>query len=395
MEYNFLYSTKVEYDMDENAFHPVRSGEVRWADNGQYCYFHPNPLPFELRLDAKMRKLIDDTMISLGRLDGKVSQMSSPERDIILTAFALKESTLSSAIEGTGTTLADMYRLSKQPERDLKKAEDNKKVTNYRDALNAGLNAIGQGERLSEDLMFRLHRILLDGARGSDRNPGSYRDCQVFVGNAGDDLETARYVPVPSDIVPWLMSQWFDYVGSEEYENPIIRAAMAHYQFETVHPFKDGNGRMGRLAIMLILRLSGALTHPVLYPSEFFNAYRTDYINRLSAVREDDNVEQWIEFFLTGLSTQAERSIAVIDRLLKYRKELMCEIRTNHARAIEMLFANPYVRACDLESELDISATTALKILNDLESKGIIRETTGQRRNRLYVADRIMEILES
>ncbi len=381
--------------MDETAFHPARSGEIRWADNGQYCYFHPNPLPFELILDAKMRKLLDSAMISLGRLDGKVSQMSGPERDIILTAFALKESTLSSAIEGTGTTLADMYRSSKQPERDLKKAEDNREVANYRDALDAGLKAISQGEGLSEGLMFRLHRILLDGARGSDRSPGSYRDCQVFVGNAGDDLETARYVPVPPDAVPWLMAQWFDYANSEEYENPIVRAAMAHYQFETVHPFKDGNGRMGRLVIMLMLHLSGVLTHPVLYPSEFFNAYRTEYIDRLSAVREDDEAEQWIEFFLKGLSTQAERSIAMIDSLSAYRKELLEEARTNQAKAIEMLFSNPYVRMCDLESELGVSATSASKILGDLESKGIVRETTGRRRNRLYVADRIMEILES
>ncbi len=391
----FYIPQKLDIGMDEVSFRSVKSGEIRWSDNGQYCYFHPNPLPFELTIGADIQRLLDRTMILLGRLDGKVSQMAAPERDIILTAFALKESTLSSAIEGTGTTMGDMYRSSKQPERDRRRAEDNKEIANYRDALEEGLGAIADGEQLSEELLFRLHGTLLEGTRGSDRDPGSYRDCQVFVGNAGDDLETARYVPAPPDAVPWLMTQWFRYVNSDEYENPLIKVALAHYQFETVHPFKDGNGRMGRLTIMLMLRLEGALVHPVLYPSEFFNRYRSEYIERLSAVRENDEIEEWVGFFLKGLSTQAERSIQMIDRLHEYRKEILEDSGTNQAKAVEMLFVNPYVRVKDVEQALGITATSAAKIIGALESRGILRETTGQRRNRLYVAERILEILES
>lgn len=381
--------------MDERSFHSVKSGEVVWSDNGQYCYFRPNRLPFELTIDANIQKMLDQTLILLGRLDGKVSQMTAPERDIILTAFALKESTLSSAIEGTGTTMGDMYRSSKQPERDRRKAEDNKEVANYRDALKEGLEAIVDGEHLSEKLLFRLHGILLDGTRGSNCNPGSFRDCQVFVGDAGDDLETARYVPVPPDAVPWLMDQWFGYIDSDEYENPLIKVALTHYQFETIHPFKDGNGRMGRLTIMLMLRLNDTLVHPVLCPSEFFNRYRSEYIERLSAVRENDEIEEWIAFFLRGLSTQAEKSIQMIDRLHAYRKEILNGTSANQVKTVEMLFINPYVRIKDVASALGISATSAANILNALESRGILKEITGQRRNKLYVAERILEILES
>ena len=380
--------------MDQGAYSPIISGEVRWSDNGQFCYFHPTLLPIDFEIDEAMHRRIDSAMVTLGRLDGKVSQMSEGERGILTLAFTMKESALSSAIEGTGTTMTDLYRSSKVAEKDPVKAADNLEVNNYRRALDLGLSFVESRGDITEDHMLRMHDILMEGVRGRDKQPGRYRDDQVMVGSYGDTLETARFVPVPPAQVPWLMDNWFSYVNDDA-GNALVKTALAHYQFETIHPFRDGNGRVGRLMIMLMLHREGIFSYPVLYISEFFNRNRTEYIDRLSGVREKDAFSEWLDFFIKGLTTQAQSSISLIDRLAQYRKDLIAgERNINTAKTIDLLFRNPFVRIGDISEELKISVPAATRMIESLEERGIIRETTGQHRNRLYVADKILEMLE-
>lgn len=380
--------------MDEREYSPEISGEVRWADNGSFCYFHPNPLPHIYPIDEDTRDIIDRAMLSLGRLDGKVSHMSPEERDILTRAFTMKESALSSAIEGTGTTMSDLYLSEIGVESDPVKSADNREVLNYKTALDVGLGILDSKGTFSEEDMLRLHGILLEGVRGRGKQPGSYRDTQVFVGTAGDTLDSARYVPPPPALVPWLMSNLFEYINSNR-GNPLMRAAMAHYQFESIHPFRDGNGRMGRLIIMLMLHREGVSNHPVLYISEYLNRHRSEYIERLNRVRERDEFQDWLVFFLHGLIQQADSSIRLIDELGSYRKTLTGqEHNINIIRSIDMLFRNPYVRISDIEQELGVSSPTAGKIMDHLEMAGIVREMTGQKRNRIFVADRVLKMME-
>ncbi len=380
--------------MDEKAYNPVISGEVRWTDGGGYCYFHPKQLPFIFDITPETSRLLDRTLIALGRLDGKVSQMDADSRSILTKAFTMKESALSSAIEGTGTTISDLYMSERMDIRDANKLEDNKEVRNYLTSLQEGLSGLDSGSPLDERMIRGLHNTLLSGVRGSGKLPGMYRDTQVFVGGKDDTLETARYVPPPPEAVQWLMDSLLEYVGGGN-ENVLIRAALAHYQFETIHPFRDGNGRMGRLLIMLMLHREGVLMHPVLYPSEYFNSHRSEYIERLSAVRESDDIEGWIGFFAEALLSQAYQSSTLIDRLLGYRRELEdSKDGMNVVRTIDLLFRNPYVRAADVMEYAGVSAPTAGKILEQLESREVIREITGFKRNRVYVASRILQMLE-
>lgn len=380
--------------MDERAYSPVISGDVEWSVNGEFCYFKPKPLPLDFEIDDEVRDLIDRAMLALGRLDGKVSQISSGERDMVTRAFTMKESAMSSAIEGTGTTMSDLYLSEIGVDADPHKIEDNKEVMNYKCALDLGLEMVNSKGRITEDDMMRMHTVLLEGVRGMGKHPGAYRDVQVFVGGHGDTLETARYVPPPPLYIPWLMENWFDFVNTDR-GNPLVRAALAHYQFETIHPFTDGNGRMGRLIIMLMLHREGVSNHPVLYISEYLNRYRKTYIDVLSGVREADRFQDWLVFFLMGLIRQTESSVRLIDALREYRKEIIRDERNiNFIRATDMLFHNPYIRISDVALSLEVTVPTATKIVESMVSKDIVREITGQKRNRIFVADRILSLIE-
>lgn len=379
--------------MDERAYSPVISGEVRWADNGNYCYFQPNLLPLGFSIEEDTRDLVDKALMALARLDGKVSHMSAEERDMLTRASTMKESASSSAIEGTGTTMSDLY-LSERGVEDPRKTEDNREVRNYKAALDLGLKQMDSEGRMTEAQMLEMHKVLLDGVRGKGKRPGIYREVQVFAGASGDTVDSARFVPPPPGAVPWLMDNWFDYANAGR-GNALIRSAMAHYQFETVHPFTDGNGRMGRLIIMLMLHREGVSRHPVLYISEYFNRYRAEYIDSLNGVRERDGFREWLEFYVRGLTQQAISSMELIDSLAEYRRIILENERNlNTIRTVDMLFRNPYIRISDIVDALEVTAPTAGKIIESLEARGIVKETTGHRRNRIFVAEHILDMLD-
>ena len=319
--------------------------------------------------------------------------MTEQERNILLVPLVLMESTKSSAIEGTGTTMEDIYMAERVEETDPRKLMDNLEVLNYRDALN---HATSQKDNaIDEGLLLELHKILMKGVRGENKSPGEYRSVQVLVGNRGDTLESAKFVPMPPEHVPWKMGNLFDYISSPD-ENILLSAALSHYQFETIHPFTDGNGRMGRLLIMLILNRNGVLEYPVLYLSGYFNNKRDEYIDRLNRVREADDFHGWVDLFLDALIEQSHSSIALIDSLYRIRMRyhgMNVDLKTLHL--LDSLFANPFVRKADVAAICNVHPSTAGKIVNDLVEKGILRETTGKKRNQMFVCDEIMRVLDS
>ena len=379
--------------MREENYHPTVSGEIRHSDNGGFTYFWPNDLPMNIPLSRKTFKKIETATIVLSRLDGKMSPMSENDRDAMLIPIALLESVNSSAIEGTGTTMEDLYLSERIEEIDPHKLNDNREVLNYRDALNHAIQ-IGS-EKISEELVLELHKILMKGVRGEHKSPGEYRTVQVLVGSKGDTVDTAKFVPLPPEQVPRKIVNLFEYMNDPD-ENILLCAALSHYQFETIHPFTDGNGRMGRLIIMLILNKRGILRYPVLYLSGYFNNYRDEYIDRLNRIRECDDFESWVDLFLDALIEQSKRSIELIDSLFEYRRQLHeSETEANATRLIDSLFANPYVRKKDVADICGIHLSTAGKLVNSMVEKGILVETTGHKRNQMFVCKRIMEILDS
>ena len=379
--------------MREASYHPVISGEVRYSNDGGFSYFWPNDLPFDLQLDKKILKKFETAIIALSKLDGKVSQMSVQERNILLVPFVLMESAKSSAIEGTGTTMEDLYKAERVEEKDPHKILDNMEVLNYRDALNYA-TSLDKGD-IDEDLLLELHKILMKGVRGENKSPGSYRSVQVLVGSRGDNLETAKFVPMPPENVYWKMKNLFEYLNSPD-ENVLLSAALSHYQFETIHPFTDGNGRMGRLLIMLILSRNKVLEYPVLYLSGYFNNKREEYIERLNRVREEDDFHGWIDMFLDALIEQSHSSMKMIDALFQLRQKFHSMDNDIHTlQLLDSLFINPFVRKADVVNICNVHLSTAGKIVNNLVDAGILSETTGKKRNQLFVCREIMGVLNS
>ncbi|MCL2786267.1 MAG: Fic family protein [Methanomassiliicoccaceae archaeon] len=379
--------------MNEKEFTGTIAGEVRWAMNGSYCYFHPHELPFEIDVDRRTQQSLSEAAIELARLDGMASQMDAEESEILLTAFTLMESASSSSIEGTRSTLDDLYRSERIEEKDVSRASDNREVMSYKNALHEGLNALKGGEKISIDLIKRLHTILMSNDRGSHLSPGKFKTTQNAIGTAGDTLETAKMVPACPETVERLMDNWIEYVNSKDV-GTVEKVAISHCQFETIHPFRDGNGRIGRLLIVLVIYSDGLLRSPVLYPSDYFNKYRDEYIDGLFNVASKDAFAEWLGFVSKAFRTQAVSSMRTIERLRRYRRALTdSENNMNIVRTISMLFRNPYIRATDLKDALNISPPTANSILAELQGRGVIREITGKLRNKVYVADGIMEIL--
>ena len=379
--------------MNESDFKGNLTGEVRWGMNGGYCYFQPHDLPFNWICSHETQSLICAASTELARLDGMIRFIGDEVGKMLTMNLALMESTSSSSIEGTRSTVEDIFRSERVKESDPNVAMDNQEILNYRKALLQGFEEVPVGGAITIDTIKSLHRTLMDGVRGSDNSPGEFKTHQNAIGRSSDTLETAKMVPAPPESVDHLLDNWLDYVNSTRFET-VEKAAIAHYQFEAIHPFRDGNGRVGRLLLMLMLRRDGLLKHPVLFLSGYLNLRRNRYIDLMYAVSTRDALDEWVEFISRGLYEQAMSTAGIVISLFEYRERLLSDAEDlNETRLIEMLFRNPYVASGDVVSELGVSAPTANKLLKRLEEKGIVRETTGKERNRLYLSDGIIEIL--
>lgn len=379
--------------MDESDFIGTKTGEVRWSMYGEYCYFHPHDLPFDHDYSPEVISAMTDASIEIARLDGMLRLVDDSTVEMLSRNLSLMESTSSSSIEGTRSTVDDVFRSEKEEEKNESIIRDNQEITNYRKALIQGFDELPAGGRFDVEIIKRLHRTLMAGVRGSDKSPGEFKVHQNAIGMASDTLETAKMVPASPESVDHLIDNWLEYVNSDSL-NTVEKMAMAHYQFEAIHPFRDGNGRVGRLLSLMILRRDGLLKYPILYISGYLNSRRSEYIDLMYRVGSRDSIDEWLSFFSEGLCIQARSAAKTVEALIRYRKRLTDAAEDlKETKVVEMLFRNPYITSRNIVEELDISVPTANKILDRFQSEGILREVTGKRRNRLYCAEGIIDIL--
>lgn len=360
--------------------------------------FVPYPLPPDppIEWSADLSERRDEANQALGRLDGIIRIL--PEKQLFLYQYVRKEAVLSSQIEGTQSSLKDllMYELHEAPGAPL---DDVREVSNYVAALDHGLSSVQSGALpLSLRLLNDMHAILLRDSRGADRRPGEFRRSQVFIGSANPP--SIRFVPPPPNRVAECLDPLERFLHNEPERTPILsKAALAHVQFETIHPYMDGNGRLGRLLITLLLCSEGALSEPLLYLSLYFKQNRSEYYDRLQAVRTQGNWEGWLNFFFQGVRDTAQSAVAtaeaVLDLFRQDRERLQSIGRAagSALRVHELLQQRPILSLPGAADALELSWTAANNAMSELERLGIVHEITGQKRNRLYVYGQYLDIL--
>lgn len=318
-----------------------------------------------------------------------------PDVDFFIQMYVAKEATYSSRIEGTQTNVEDVFKNAEDvsPE----KRDDWAEVHNYIQALNY---AVGRLETLplSNRLLKEIHAILLQGVRGETKLPGEFRSSQNWIGIS---LKNAVFVPPHHERVPELMSDLEKFLHDENhYVAPLIKIAIAHYQFETIHPFLDGNGRLGRLLIPLYLASEQILVKPSLYLSDYFERNKTAYIDHLMAVRQGNHLREWILFFLQGVAETAQSSITVFKSILSLKESIEREVlphfsirrQENAQQLMRYLYRKPIIDVKGVVELLGTTSNTAGALINDMVSYGVLTEITAQRRNRLFVFRRYLDL---
>lgn len=345
----------------------------------------PTALPPRPPLDlARLQKPLEAAQIALGRLEGVSSIL--PDADRFIFAYVRKEAVLSSQIEGTQSSLSDLlaFEADKQVSSD-----DLRETSNYVSAMTHGLTRLREGFPLSSRLIRDIHRELLASGRGSLKDPGEFRRSQNWIG--GTRPGNAIFVPPPPHLVDELMSDLEKYLHDDSDPLPLLlRAGLAHVQFETIHPFLDGNGRVGRLLITFMLCAGGALTQPILYLSLFLKQHRSRYYELLQAVRTKGVWEDWLEFFLDGIATtaaQAAQTAQAMRALFQKDKEVLTQAgRQGMAaiRVIEAMQTQPVTSAKNLVEQTGLSLPTVGRAIETLQRIGMIDEITGKQRDRIY-----------
>ena len=374
-----------------------RSGRIVRTFKG-YEAFVPKPLPPKpaIAIDQEMYYLMSAADRKLGRLDGITRVLPNP--DLFLAMYVQKEAILSSQIEGTQASLIDVLGASSDTE---KRKQDIEDVVNYVKAMNYGLNRL-ETLPLSLRLIREIHGILLQGVRGSDRSPGEFRKSQNWIGPRGCLLENATFVPPPVEEMQTALGDLEGFLYSDaDMIPPLMKIAMIHAQFETIHPFLDGNGRVGRLLIAFWLCQQNILSKPLLYLSYYFKLNRTEYYDRLMNVRLHGDWENWIKFFLKGVevvSDEATNSATAILALKDKCTRILNETSVNNSyfqKLLDILFTTPIVSRKDLIEKLGISSPTAGDLLDTFCRLDILIDATpDKQRNKHYYFCEYLNILE-
>jgi cell filamentation protein, protein adenylyltransferase len=374
--------------MDPVSFTASAWGSVTTAPEG-YPAFVPKPAPRKLDLSQETWGRLDEAAHHLGILNGIGRRLPNPH--LLITPYLRREALLSSRIEGTQATMSDLYA-SELGQTELVRAADVGEVRNYIAAHEHGLSS---PLPLSLRLIRDLHRILMRDVRGHERHPGEFRSYQNFIG--GSNGRDATYVGPPVPQMRELLDD-FERFLHENSVRPLVQAAVIHYEFEAIHPFGDGNGRVGRLLVPLFLKDRGLLPQPLLYLSAYFERNRVAYYDGLMRVSTHADWDRWVGFFLNGVREQAIEAADLADALLalreRYREELQAAHVTANALAlVDCLFDNPLIYTKRAQDVLDVSAPTARAAIRALEQHGILREITGRNWGRLFQADEIFELL--
>ena len=371
-----------------------RSGEYIKNLSGEMAYqsFRPASLPPALNMDDEMIRTLVQANKALAALD--TLSLNIPNMNLFVSMYVRKEALLSSQIEGTQATLEDVL----DPLIEKNANQNVADVINYIRATEYALNRLNTLP-LCNRLIKETHAVLMEGERGKEKSPGEFRASQNWIGAAGSTLKTARYIPPrPEDMVE-AMSDLEKYIHAEGPLDVLIQAALIHYQFETIHPFLDGNGRVGRLLITLFLMERGVLQVPALYISFYLKKNRIEYYDRMSEVRSKDNYEQWVKFFLRAVQSSAEDASETIRKLASLHDQNMAVIdgMGRAAKTAKALFAyleqNPIIDIRKTAEALGLSFSTVSGAVKRLEEKGILIQTNNASRNRVFAYQEYLDIL--
>ncbi len=352
-----------------------------------YKAFIPTDLPSyaNLQIDLVLTQKLAKASLLIARLDGLAYTL--PNTDLFISMYVKKEALLSSQIEGTQASLEDIFEFESGIS--VNNIGDVEEVVNYVKALNFGIQRLKQIP-MSVRLIRELHAILLRDTRGQEKTPGEFKRSQNWIGASNSTIASALFVPPPADISLDAMTSLEKYMHDDQETPDLIKCALIHYQFETIHPFLDGNGRVGRLLITLYLYWKGIVEKPLLYLSYFFKKNRQEYYDRLMMVRNSGNYEQWISFFLDGVIQTSESAIDNTKKILELHnehQELLWQQKISSPFAVMLLnrlYYTPILTISDIQTMFDVSYPTASHLVKDFVRVGILKEVTGKKRAKRY-----------
>lgn len=367
----------------------------QFVNQGFYKSFQPEPINRQWEIDSmEVIQLLSQADRALGKLDMYSEYI--PNIDLFVSMHVFKEATQSSKIEGTQTNIEEalLEREDVLPAR----RDDWEEVQNYIKAMEFAIRELSTLP-FSSRLLREAHKILLQGVRGQQRQPGEFRTSQNWIGGAS--ISDSAFVPPIHTSVPELISDLEKFIHNKEVFFPdLLKIALVHYQFETIHPFLDGNGRVGRLMITLYLVSKGILKRPVLYLSDFLERNRGHYYDNLTRVREKNDINQWMKFFLVGITETANNGITTFDTILQLQKQTDDKLQTlgsrlgNAQKVTDFLYQKPLINAEKVCEITGISAPSAYALIRDLEKMGILHEVTGGQRSRVYMFEDYLNIFK-
>lgn len=381
--------------MNVNAVQENIAG--KWVNTPTgYRAFLPNPLPPPLDYSTRLVRAISEADRALGELRGVGSSLSNPH--LLIRPFIRREAVLSSRIEGTRASLEDVYAFEAIQLPLFETGGDVREVHNYATALEYGLKRL-EALPLSLRLLREIHSKLMEGVRGEYWTPGEFRRSQNWIGGPGSTIETAVYIPPTVAEMQRALADLENFFHESSDLPPLLRIGLIHYQFEAIHPFLDGNGRIGRLLIILLLCAWDLLPHPLLYLSDYFDVNRQTYYAYLLGVSQMGAWENWLVFFLDGVTNQSKEAIIRIGKVQQLHKQYYSRLQEKRTSArllqmIDLLFTQPIVTVRQVENNLGISYLVALRYVEQLTNHGILREVTGKARNRVWQADEILAVLK-
>lgn len=381
--------------MNPEAFNNSTAGKcIRSITQPPYWTYVPNPLPPTIDVDWELADLLSKADIKLGQLSGAGQLLTNPH--LLINLFIRREAVMSSRIENTQSGLDDLF-LFEAAETEPLPVSDVKEVLNYVKAMEYGIKRL-EDLPISSRLICEIHGILMQGVRGGGVTPGFMRTSQNWIGSPGCTLMNATYVPPPVPEMRQCFSDLERYLHSEPQEPALIQCALVHYQFEAIHPFLDGNGRVGRLLITLMLLERELLSQPLLYLSDFFERYREEYYKLLLNISQKGDWKAWLIFFLNGVCQQSEDALLTIQKLIDLQSRYRALVTRPRVpkvvnRLIDYLFASPAISISALSKAWEIPFPTVQRGVDYLIEKGILREITGGQRNRLFAAHEIFNII--
>lgn len=383
--------------MDPARFTAPTFGKAAREPGNKYAfwYFEPAPIPRDLELTMPTIFALSEADAALGHLQGLGHLIRDPR--LLVGPYITREALASSRIEGTQASLSDV--LQAELSEGIAPSEDIAEVERYIAATNLGLRLV-EDLPLTQRLVKQVHAELLTSVRGQEKLPGEFRRSPVWVGSPTDGPETAPYVPPIAPLIPDLFADWERFVNEASGLPTLIRCALMHYQFETIHPFLDGNGRIGRLLIGLMLMEEKRLSTPLLYLSGYLESHRAEYYERLQNVRERGEIQEWLQFFLTAVKRQSDDAVWRAGKLVELRERYLAEAsatRSHLPGLVEIIFRNPFVTVRHAERLLQVTNQGARNLIHEAERRGWLRNigARGRGGKTYWVASEVFNVIES